>query len=190
MGLALRLLLDQDVSVVLDASSETEHIGTLGPNGAKARFGAAYLRAVCSHAGVGFDETSPDEDVLAVDGNVEFAVGSARVQIKCTGQFRINGGETATWPSEIGWINKWSKSKTPVYFVLVVVDPDEQPAWLEHLDDGTMHRAAAYWVRVNGLPPEAKIVIPKVQRFTADTLKIWAAEVDACYYAPDLGGES
>jgi hypothetical protein len=181
MGLALGLTLHQDVRVVLDASSDAFNIGTLSPNGAKASFGVAYVQAICSHAGVGFDPTSADQDVLAVDGTINFAIGPARVQIKCTGQFRINSGATATWPSEPGWTNKWSRSRTPVYFILVVVDPADQVYWLDYRDDGTMHNAAAFWVRVNGLPEDANIVIPKTQRLTADTLKVWAAEVDACY---------
>jgi hypothetical protein len=52
-------------------------IATLDTNRAKSRFGVAYVRAVCSQAGVGFQETSPDEDVLAVDGNVEFEIAPA-----------------------------------------------------------------------------------------------------------------
>ncbi|WP_103348897.1 hypothetical protein [Amycolatopsis sp. CA-128772] len=71
-------------------------VATLDANRAKSRFGVAYVRAVCSQAGVGFQETSPDEDVLAVDGCVEFEIAAARVQIKCTGQFRLKGGSTAT----------------------------------------------------------------------------------------------
>src|SRR5687768_16882211 len=95
-------------------------IATLSANGSKARFGVAYVRAVCSQAGVGFKETSIDEDVLAIDGEIDFAVAAARVQIKCTGQFRINGGgDTATWPAEPAWWTKWHRSKVPVYFVVV-----------------------------------------------------------------------
>ncbi|GAA0534848.1 hypothetical protein GCM10010172_14920 [Paractinoplanes ferrugineus] len=105
-------------------------IATLGANGSKARFGVAYLRSICSQAGVGFTETSIDEDVLAIDGKVEFGVADARVQVKCTGRFRINGGGTATWPADDSWWKKWHACKVPVYFVLLVLDPDEQEQWL------------------------------------------------------------
>src|SRR6266705_3566406 len=107
--------------MVAETTSEPNSIGTLSSNGSKARFGAAYVRAVCSQAGVGFQETSPDEDVIAVDGQVDFAVSPARVQIKCTGRFRISGGKTATWQAEESWLGNWHQSKIPVYFVLVVV---------------------------------------------------------------------
>jgi len=168
-----------------ETTSEPNSVGTLSSNGSKARFGVAYVRAVCSQAGVGFTETSPDEDVLAVDGQVDFAMSPARVQVKCTGRFRIPGGNTASWQAEESWWGHWHLSRIPVYFILVVVDPDEQLSWLNHQDDGTLHRAAAFWVRVDQLPDRSRIAVPKDQRLTVDTLPIWAAEVDACF---DLGG--
>jgi hypothetical protein len=176
------------MNVVAETRSEADSIGTLSPKGSKARFGAAYLRAVCSHAGVGFTETTIDEDVLAIDGTVDFAVSPARVQIKCTGQFRISGGPTASWQAEENWWGKWHQSKIPVYFVLVVVDPDDQRTWLQHQDDGTLNRAAAFWVRVDRLPDRSRIAVPKSQRFTAETLETWAAEVGACFTPDGLGG--
>jgi hypothetical protein len=163
-------------------------IATLSPNGAKARFGVAYLRSVCSQAGVGFTETSIDEDVLAIDGKVEFEIAEARVQVKCTGKFRINGGETASWPADPGWWRKWHVSKVPVYFVLLIVDPDDQHSWLNHQFDGTLHRAAAFWVRVDHMAEGASITVPKRQRLTADTLREWAADVDACFDPHGPGG--
>jgi hypothetical protein len=163
-------------------------VGTLSPNGSKARFGAAYVRAICSHAGVGFDETTIDEDVLAVDGSVNFATCPARVQIKCTGKFRISGGRTATWKAEESWFGKWQQSMIPVYFVLVVVDPDDQQAWLHHQDDGTLHRTAAFWVRVDQMSNPRQIMVPKTQRLTAGTLAVWADQVNASFGLGSLGG--
>jgi Domain of unknown function (DUF4365) len=174
-------LLIHHVTMMAETSPEVSSIATLGANGAKARFGAAYMRAICSHAGVGFTETQIDEDVLAIDGKVEFAVGDARVQIKCTGQFRINGGETASWPTEDGWWSKWHASKVPVYFIIVMVDPDDQLLWLEHRDDGTLYRTAAFWVRVDQMPVGPSVTVPKTQRLTASTLPEWGADLEACF---------
>lgn len=126
-------------------------ISTLEANRAKSRFGVAYVRAVCAQAGLGFLETSPDEDVLAIDCLVWVATAPVMVQVKCTSQFKINGGRTATWPVELAWREKWQKCALPVYFVLVVVD-EQQMRWMDHHADGTVHRAAAFWVRVNQLP--------------------------------------
>jgi hypothetical protein len=137
------------------------------------------MRAVCSQAGVGFQETSLDEDALAVDGDVQFIKANVRVQIKCTGQYRINGGDTATWQAKPSWWESWHKSLLPVYFVIVMVDPDEQIRWLHHVNDGTIYRAAAFWVRVDDMPEDSGVTVPKQQRLTADTLVEWASDVES-----------
>ncbi|MFI5852196.1 DUF4365 domain-containing protein [Micromonospora chalcea] len=152
----------------------------LPANACKARYGVAYLRSICSQAGVPFNETSPDEDHHAVDGCLHLGTANVTVQVKCSGQFTI-GGRSATWPAEVEWRVKWSRSKLPIYFVLVILDVDDQSSWLIHADDGTMHRAAAFWVRVDKLPAGTNINVPKSQRLTADTLTQWAADVDACF---------
>ncbi|MFI9156559.1 DUF4365 domain-containing protein [Kitasatospora aureofaciens] len=153
---------------------------TLSQNGAKGRYGVSYVRSIVSQAGVGFTETPPDEDVLAVDGTVDFAVASARVQIKCTAGFSI-AGKSATWQSELHWREQWSQSLLPVYFVLVILDVDDRPQWINHHESGTDHRAAAFWVRVNQTETGDKIRIPKAQRLTADVLRLWHQEVEACF---------
>lgn len=163
-------------------------VAILDANRAKSRFGIAYVRAVCSQAGVGFQETSADEDVLAVDGSVEFEIAPARAQVKCTGQFRLKGGATATWPVDDSWRRHWKKSGLPVYFVLVIVDPDDQLQWLHHHDDATLHRAAAFWVRVDTLREGQNIVVPKSQRLTADTLQLWAEDLEASFDGARGGG--
>lgn len=164
-----------------ESGAASRPIATLTPNGAKARFGVAYLRAICSHAAVGFAETSIDEDVLAVDGSIEFDLGIVRVQVKCTSQFRINGGKTATWQAEPAWWEKWHRSGLPVYLVVVVIDPDDQAAWLHHHNEGTLHRAAAFWVRVDNMSVSPGITVPKSQRLTADTLQEWATDLENCF---------
>lgn len=160
---------------------------TLSPTTAKSRFGVAYMRAICSQAGIGFAETSPDEDVLAIDGEVQFDIASARVQVKCTGQFRINHGKTASWPVTPEWRDKWTNCCVPVYFVLVIVDPDVQDRWLDHHDDSTLHRAAAFWTRVDTMSKTLKLAVPKSQRLTAKTLTTWADDVSKIF-APTRGG--
>ncbi|MBR7829262.1 DUF4365 domain-containing protein [Actinospica sp. MGRD01-02] len=150
---------------------------TLSATAAKGRFGVAYMRAVCSQAGVGFDETEPDGDVLAVDGTIWFAEGPVRVQLKCTGQFRIDGGTTASWEAKPEWREKWNRCLVPVYFVIVMLDPDEQAAWLRHHDTGTHLTAAAFWVRVNQTSESGSVTVPKSQRLHAETLTLWRDDV-------------
>jgi hypothetical protein len=156
---------------------EGTETATLSATAAKGRFGVAYMRAVCSQAGVNFAETSPDEDVLAVDGTVGFAEGDVRVQVKCTGQFRIKGGSTASWEAKPEWREKWNRCLVPVYFVIVMLDPDEQVTWLHHHDTGTQLTAAAFWTRVNQTSEPGSVTVPKSQRLQAETLTLWRGDL-------------
>jgi hypothetical protein len=139
----------------------------------------SYVRAVCAQAGVGFQETSPDEDVLAVDGDVKFREASVGVQVKCTSTLKI-GGRTASWPLEPGWVRKWAEARLPVYFILVIVEKDISK-WIDHRGAGTLLRAAAFWKRITPAELSSSISIPKAQRFTADTLPIWRTELLSCF---------
>lgn len=144
---------------------------SLDANGQKARFGVSYVRGICAQAGVGFTETSPDEDVQAIDGDVKFKEASVGVQVKCTSSLTI-GGRSASWPLDPAWIRKWSDALLPVYFVLVIVN--KNPAtWLSHDENGTTCRAAAFWKRISPADLGARIDVPKRHRLTAETLTIW-----------------
>ena len=59
-------------------------------NGRRARYGAAYVRALCAHAGAKFSENDPDEDIQAIDGTIDFARMPVRVQIKCTSGRKVS----------------------------------------------------------------------------------------------------
>ncbi|GAA4536419.1 DUF4365 domain-containing protein [Amycolatopsis samaneae] len=151
----------------------------LRPNGQKARYGVSYLRNVCAQAGVGLNETSPDEDVLATDCDVRFPEGTVGVQVKCTSRLTL-GGKTKTWRLKEEWIRKWEQCLLPVYFVLVVV-PARHPSWLEHLAEGTMHHTAAFWQRIDTDRLGRSLVIPKAQRLTAETFSIWHRDLLAVF---------
>ena len=66
------------------AAKLSEAWTTLTPDGRKARYGVAYVRSICAQAGVNLQETSPDEDVLAVDCDIKFSGGGAHFQ--CTSE--------------------------------------------------------------------------------------------------------
>lgn len=148
---------------------------TLEPNGQKARYGVSYVRAVCAQAGIGMDETSPDEDVLATDCTIKFAEGDVRVQVKCTSALKVTG-RSASWRLDDGWVRKWEDCLLPVYFVLVMV-PDDSTTWLNHRRGDTVHRAAAFWCRIKTNELGSRINIPKSQRLTAGTLERWHADL-------------
>lgn len=166
------------MSVQLAASSPVPS-RTLSPNGRKARYGVSYVRNICAQAGFGLNETSPDEDVLATDCDVLFAEGNVRVQVKCTSGLAL-GGKTKSWRLKPTWLRKWEQSQLPVYFVLVVV-PKDEPTWLEHPADGTVHRTAAFWQRIRAEELDGSISIPKAQRLTAATLNGWHSDLLAVF---------
>ncbi|MFD9842741.1 DUF4365 domain-containing protein [[Kitasatospora] papulosa] len=152
----------------------------LGDKACKARYGVAHVRAIFSQAGCGFKETSPDEDAMAVDGDVDFLSASARVQVKCSSQFKI-AGKGATWPAEVHWRERWNAAKVPVYFILVILDRSNRFEWINHHSAGTDHVAAAFWTRVDKIGPTENVVVPKSQRLTVATLGDWEREVEACF---------
>jgi hypothetical protein len=158
--------------------------GTLTLNGQKARYGIAFVRSICAHAGVGVVETSPDEDVIAVDCDIQFPEANVRVQVKCTSGLTI-GGATKSWSLSESWIGHWRNSRVPVYMVIVVV-PEDVSEWLDHIDEGTMHRTAAFWGRVDTLQDATSITIPRNQRLTVDTLEIWHNELLAVFSSGDV----
>lgn len=121
----------------------------LDPIQRQARYGVVYMRALASQVGCLFSETAPGEDVLAIDCNIEFPENIVRVQIKTTHQYAVDGQEDHfTYTATPHWIEKWSQSRVPVYFVVVVV-PNDSGLWLDHHNGGTqMVRTAAYWVRI------------------------------------------
>lgn len=153
----------------------SQALRTLDPNGQKARYGLSYLRAICAQAGVGMDENSPDEDVLATDCTIKFREGYVCVQVKCTSTLKVKG-RSASWPLDEGWVRKWEDCLLPVYFVLVIV-PDDSGAWLDHRPGDTVHRAAAFWCRIRPDQLGSRINVPKSQRLTAATLERWHADL-------------
>ena len=154
-------------------------IATLTANGCKARYGIAYLRAICSQAGVGLTETAPDEDVLAVDCAIEYAESSVRVQVKCTSNWKISGS-SITYEIEDGWVRNWDKNFGPVYFLVVLVPPKIEE-WLNHHPNGTYHATAAYWVRLEKGKVGKTLTVPKDQRLSVDTIATWHEDMLAAY---------
>lgn len=154
--------------------------GTLLDTGRKARYGVAYLRTVCSQAGMPMSENSADEDVLATDCIVSFAEASVFEQVKCTSGLTL-GGKSATVRLTKEWCEKWARCRLPVYLVVVIV-PKNVSKWLTHHSTGTTHAAAAHWVRVDGI--DAKSVrVPKSQRLCSGTFDLWHSELLASFGA-------
>ncbi|MCZ4078956.1 DUF4365 domain-containing protein [Rhodococcus sp. H36-A4] len=140
------------------------------------RMGVMYMRSVLTQAGVAHEEFSPGEDYLAVDGNISFATGTVRVQIK-TGTTKPNKDGSITVPLRDDWIRKWALCTLPVFLVYVRLERDVGPEWLEHHDQHTVMYARAQWIRVNQVTAKS-VRVPRANRLTADTFNDWAAEFD------------
>lgn len=143
----------------------------------QARYGVAYLRAVCAQAGVKLVETSPDEDVSGIDCILSFPQFDTRVQVKCTA--RRLGSTTGTLSYHIGEpvFRKWRRNQLRTYVVVVIV-PADCDAWADfNVDDETRAHCAAYWAEVD----RDKIVEPwtvqleRRRRLTPETLADWHA---------------
>jgi hypothetical protein len=145
----------------------------------------AYLRSICSQAGVMMSETEPDADVIAIDCTLNLGVGTVTVQVKCTSQFKLRG-RSASWPMKEHWQESWTRSRLPVYFLLVVVDVQDRAAWLDHRSDDTFHRAAGYWARVDNATDPDRIFIDKNQRLTTETFHTWNTDLLACFTATSV----
>lgn len=157
---------------------------SLSANGRKARYGLAYMRSVCSQAGVGMMESSPDEDVLAVDCSVALPPADVRVQVKCTSKWNLSG-HTLSFPIEEAWVRKWDQNLMPTYFVVVIVPNTSGENWVSYEAEGAFHHAAAFWARIpRGV--SGSLSIPKSQALVPKTMDIWNQQVLFEFGAGDL----
>lgn len=144
-------------------------------SGRKGRYGVAYLRSLAAHAGIGFKENSPDEDVDAIDVSLSFGRASAEVQVKCSAQWKVGLGG-ATLDLEPLWIRKWADSYHPVYVVLVKV-PSVVDDWITVKTATTLHHAVAFGKRFDPNVHTRTMKFTKGDRLTSETLYDWRDQV-------------
>jgi hypothetical protein len=152
--------------------------GELDVSNAIGRLGVAYVRKVCAHAHIGFTETSPQEDVLGLDGHVDYDAGTVRLQVKATTRWAVAGSrETLRLTLDSGWAEKWSRQKTPAFLVAVLLGRDVS-SWVTYDIGETRVAACALWVRIDGTPADAThIDLHRGQRFTVETINDWGSIV-------------
>ncbi len=144
-------------------------------NGRKGRYGVAYLRSLAAHAGVRFNETSPDEDVDAIDVALDFGRASAKIQIKCSAKWKVNHS-SATLQLKPEWIEKWTENYEPTYVVLVKV-PSLVGDWIEAKSSSTVHRAVAFGKRFDSNEHTSSMKFTEADRLTSEMLYKWRDEV-------------
>lgn len=135
-----------------------------------------YFRSLLAQAGIGNNETSPGEDHLAVDVNVDLVPGTARVQIK-TGTKKLNKNGSITVPVQRDWKSKWGATRTPVYLVYVHLKKVSPAEWIDHADVQTVVHATAFWSRVNGVTGSS-VNLPAQNRLTVETFDRWVQDFD------------
>ncbi len=141
------------------------------------RLGVMYLRSLLAQAGVAHNETDSGEDHLAVDLNVNFASGTARVQVK-TGTKRCNKDGSISVAVTEAWKRRWAASVLPVYVVYVRLEKAPPADWIDHEDVHTVVHARALWMRVNSVDGKS-VRLPAHNRLTAETFDAWASEFEA-----------
>ena len=137
----------------------------------KARYGVAYVQTLCAHAGVDFKEGSVDSDYMAIDGTIEYPRVAARVQVKCTSQFKVGNGNMSL-PLKPHWVTKWAESATAV-FVVVVKVPKSVPDWVEHDSVFTRHRTVAFGKRFEPTVHQTVMAFTAADKLTTETIYDW-----------------
>lgn len=166
---------------------ETALLNGWDDNTRRARYGVAYVQAICAQAGVSWTPTSADEDRRAIDGMIDLGPGSAMIQVKCSSKTLLTSAShsVALKPK---WVAQWSEiTLAPVYVVLVKV-PKVVPDWVEHLDIGTTHHTAAFWAQFDATSHANSIAVPKSQRLTINTIHEWRRDLDLRFEAQKRGG--
>lgn len=158
---------------------------TLDLSAAVGRYAVAYVRKVCAQAHTGFVETSPGEDVLAVDGVIQYPSIDLRVQIKGSTQPSLAPQSgTLSLAIEDKLRAKWRRNGPPAYLIYVLIEEDVK-AWFEYEPTNTLAGAYALWSRIDDLPSTATHVeFDRTRRFTADAVGAWYEGV----YVTSYGG--
>lgn len=91
-----------------------------------------------------------DQDINAIDAQLDFLEAPLRVQLKCTSRLTITG-RGLRFPLKQEWIRKWRRSKLPVYLLVIVLSRDTD--WIRHNPPMTIADATAYWARVDTIDP-------------------------------------
>ncbi len=151
---------------------------TLDLPAAVGRFAVSYVRKVCAQAHIGFDETSSGEDVLAVDGTIQYPVLGVRVQIKgSTGPSLTPQTGSLSMPIEPKWREKWRRNGPPVFMIYVLME-HEISSWLAQQPTNTLAGAYALWSRIDNIDLDAEsVVFDRTQRFSAETVGEWYESV-------------
>ncbi len=166
----------------MSASGGTLAEPQLDLNGRKGRYGVAVLDTLVTAAGYDMTEPRPGADMLAYDSTVSFPEGDVRVQIKTTHKYSLGGSNSRlTYSATDHWIESWSQTLMPVYFVVIVVPKGDSSGWHEHVDAGTMLRSTGgFWNRIRAADfadGNRSVAALRSQRLGVDSVEQWRREL-------------
>lgn len=151
-------------------------------NARKELFSVAYLRALCSQAGVNNGDYEVDDDSVDVTLTKKGRHGAGRVyspkldvQLKCTSQTLPETVVDFTFRLGSKNYNELRVTDSSAPRVLIVLRVPEDPLnWVVNGADDILLRNSAYWFSLRGLDPIAtdatNLIIPKVNRLTTAEL--------------------
>lgn len=128
----------------------------LGSNAAKSLFSQGYLQLIASEAQTTVMFAQQDQDINAIDAQLDFLEAPLRVQLKCTSSLTVTD-RGLRFPLKEEWIRKWRRSPLPVYLLVIVLSSDAD--WITHAPPSTITNATAYWARVDNVEPDARSIL-------------------------------
>lgn len=129
---------------------------SLGSNAAKSLFSQGYLQLIASEARTTVMFTQQDQDINAIDAQLDFLEAPLRVQLKCTSSLTITD-RGLRFQLKKEWIRKWRRSPLPVYLLVIVLGRDTD--WIRHEPPMTIADATAYWARVDTIDPNTPSIL-------------------------------
>lgn len=173
----VRLLSSGDITLQRTGETLDDH-RTLDKSAAVGRYAVAYVRKVCAQAHIGFMETSPGEDVLAVDGLITYQSVDVRVQIKgSTKPSLVVPNGKLRFAIEPKWREKWRLNVNPTYLIYVLMERQVE-AWFQYDPTSTTAGAYALWTRIDNMAGDVtEVEFNRSQRFTSATVSTWSEAV-------------
>lgn len=143
----------------------------LQANAAKSLFSQGYLAMISSEAGAPVMMTGQDQDINAIDAQIDFLEAPIRVQLKCTSSLTVTD-KGLRFRLKEEWVKKWDRSQLPVYLLIIVLGSDSD--WLKYEDAATIANAKAFWARVDKLPlSTTSILINPSDTVDNKTIETW-----------------
>lgn len=137
--------------------------GSMPLGGMKEELSFAYLHMLASATGLDVGTWRQDYDVrdISLRSTVDYgdftpdglSDAGIDVQLKCTGQERVDRDDTIAWSLSRRTLEKMKRTnRTTPYMLCVLVTPDDAAFWLDSSVDGLLARSHMYYQWGHHLP--------------------------------------